>query len=370
MYRVRVIDNWNDFDTLRSDWTKLLQQSDANSIFLSWEWISCWSLSQRKNIKLCIILLLEDDDIVAIAPFYCCSYRFLHVIKYKALCCLGDTHSGAEYADFIVLKSRRADLKKALWQSLLSTEIKGRWDVIWLSNIGSWKTSAKCLLSSFHQVSALKSQQREIDFSSITLVNEEVSLVEIGSKRLLKNIGQTKRKLQRLGDWQIGYCQSKEDVAPLLQQFFHLHQQHWQYKNLQGSFQRSPALLSFYQAFIPLAFSKGWLRLAYLESLCEIKAMQLGYVYEGTFFALQEGYDPYFLGGCGQVLRHGVIHKCLAEKLHTYDFLGGYSDHKARWSATQKIGTQLFVFQNKIKNLPLYLFKIWPTGAYFKAAKK
>lgn len=94
--------------------------------------------------------------------------------------------------------------------------------------------------------------------------------------------------------------------------------------------------------------------------------MQLGYVYNNQFLAIQEGYNPDFLAGVGHLLRYFSLQNCQREALKGYDFLGIYTDHKRRWLAEKKLGADLFIWQNKIKNIPFAVTEIWPTGRYLK----
>jgi len=364
VHSVRVIQNWSDFYQLKHDWTRLLEKCDANTLFLTWEWIECWHRSQKKQINPLVIVIEEDGVVVAIAPFYRVKYILLQRISYQALLCLGDKQSGAEYSNFITDKAQSQQLKKMLWEALSSPGVSELWDFIWLHNIASWTEGGESLITSLGEVNKLKVQQRVQEFAYCSLAEKEVPILLQVSKSLRKNISQTKRRLDRLGDWNVACCRDATELDSLLEQFFILHQKHWSEKGGQGSFQRSPELQRFYREFVPLALNRGWLKLYYLESEGVIQAMQLGYLYNGDFLALQEGYDPRFLAGSGQVLRHEIMQQCIDEDLHCYDFLGGYTDHKRRWLAQRKKGGQLFIYQKRLKNLPFYLQKIWPTGAY------
>ena len=37
-----IITDWQVFAALKNEWQGLLRQSDADNIFLTWEWIECW----------------------------------------------------------------------------------------------------------------------------------------------------------------------------------------------------------------------------------------------------------------------------------------------------------------------------------------
>ena len=364
--KIRVIKSIGEFQTLEADWRRLLVQSDADNIFLTWEWINCWLLSQKKEIRLVIIVLEQAGKVIAIAPFYIQIYSLVSLVKYYALRFVGDRAAGSEYPDFIVNRSSSVLLKKRVWQALLSPEIKGLWDFIWFPNVALWQEGGKTLADSLTAVKKLPYQQRVAEFALVVLPEKNQEILTRLSKSLRSNIGQTARRLDKLGPWKMDLCGSACDLDKQLETLFYLHNKHWKDAGLAGSFQRSSELQDFYRLFVPLALKKNWLKLFYLQSNNKIEAIQLGYLYNNSFLALQEGYNPDFLAGSGQVLRHFVMTYCIQHEIGYYDFLGVYTDHKRRWLAQKKEGADLFIWQSKIKNAPFYLRKIWPTGAYLR----
>jgi len=362
---IKVLRDWGCFDGLKFIWQKLLHQSDADNIFLTWEWIDCWRKIQGADIKPLIIVIQDRDQILAIAPFYIQKYRLVHLQIYQALRFLGDHSSGSEYSNFIVKKEKSVELKSMLWTYLLSSAVKPYWDFIWFTNVSSWTNGGQTLLQSLADVNALNYYSRGVEFAQVKINQLPADILPCLSKSLRTNIRQTSRHLDKKGPWRMAVCAEAAEIKRHLEQLFLLHNKHWQNAG-GGTFQRRPELTDFYRYFVPLALEKGWLRLFRLESKGEIKAMQLGYVYNNRFLAIQEGYDPDFIGGVGQVLRHFSYQECQKESVSCYDFLGVYTDHKRRWKADKKLGENLFIWHNTAKNLPFKFKKIWPTGGYLK----
>lgn len=114
-----------------------------------------------------------------------------------------------------------------------------------------------------------------------------------------------------------------------------------------------------------MALSKGWLGLYGLTSENGFKAIQLGYFYEGTFYGIQEGFDPEYVKGVGNVLRGKVIEDCINQGVECYDFLGEVSEHKKRWEVVERNGHHVFIGSRKLKNMLLFACGIWPTGRFF-----
>ncbi|WP_028862304.1 GNAT family N-acetyltransferase [Psychromonas aquimarina] len=366
LIHARVISDWHGFENIRAEWNKLLKQSDADNIFLTWEWLNCWRNSQKSLIKPIIIVIEKSGEIIGIAPFYIQQYRLAHLFTYNALRFAGDQAIGSEYSNFIVHRDNSTAVKAGLWRQLLSPEVKVLWDFIWFTNIAAWSEGGKTLLQSLAEVKSLHCNQRTVEFSRVPLELFRSDILPKLSKSLRTNIRQSSRRLDKLGPWQITVSDPDSDIFQQLEKLFSLHNQHWLHAGSSGSFQRRPELAAFYRLFVPLALEQGWLRLFSLQSNNETQAMQLGYVYNNDFLALQEGYNPKFLPGIGQVLRYSAFSYCAQEQLNCYDFLGGYSDHKRRWLAEKRLGCSLFIWRDKALNLPFYTKKIWPTGRYLK----
>jgi CelD/BcsL family acetyltransferase involved in cellulose biosynthesis len=361
----RVLQNWNEFAALKEDWQNLLAQSDADNLFLTWEWMDCWRIAQGKLIKPLIIVIQDSQGIIAIAPFYIQEYRLVNLLRYQALRFMGDKGSGSEYSNLIVKKENSLALKSRLWEHLLNPEVKPCWDFIWFTNVAAWTEGGHTLLQSLASVEGLNCNQRTVEFAQIPLSKYSTDILPELSKSLRADIRRPNRRLDKLGRWQMLTCKGDDDISELLEQLFSLHNKHWLNAGL-GTFERRPELADFYRIFAPLALKKGWLRLLRLEIHGEIQAMQIGYVYNNEFLAIQEGFNPDFIPGVGQVLRYYSFTNCQKEGLSCYDFLGIYTDHKRRWLAEKKLGANLFIWQKKIKNIPFSIKKIWPTGRYLK----
>ncbi len=79
--------------------------------------------------------------------------------------------------------------------------------------------------------------------------------------------------------------------------------------------------------------AKGWLRLRQLNLLGRPAAVQIGFIYNGEYSALQEGFDPELGRECpGVVLRALHIQELISEGARVYDFLGFPTPVKERWN--------------------------------------
>src|SRR5262249_23325960 len=108
-------------------------------------------------------------------------------------------------------------------------------------------------------------------------------------------------------------CTRSDDLPRFLGALFDLHSQRRKQQGDEGTFRRKPRQVHFYRQFMPIAFERGWLRFFGLEEHGVFKAVQLGYVYNNVFHQIQEGFDPNYVKGVGNVLRAKVIEACVAD---------------------------------------------------------
>ena len=79
-FEINVIDKWCEFESLNTRWNELLSKSDANNLFLTWEWLNCWRLSQNTTIEPIIIIIKDNSKVIGIAPLYLQKYKLCNFI--------------------------------------------------------------------------------------------------------------------------------------------------------------------------------------------------------------------------------------------------------------------------------------------------
>jgi hypothetical protein len=70
-FQYRRIDE-HEFDSAKSQWNDLLKVSDANPLFVCWEWMHAWwkTWAEPLNIQLYIYFIYSHDQLVGILPLY------------------------------------------------------------------------------------------------------------------------------------------------------------------------------------------------------------------------------------------------------------------------------------------------------------
>ncbi len=97
------VESWTDFEKIGSEWDQLLAGSNANCVFLSWDWVRTCCTAVKWQLKPLILIVRSDTgDLLGIAPFYVTTYQLLKGIRVTILRLLPDVINGSLYIDFVV----------------------------------------------------------------------------------------------------------------------------------------------------------------------------------------------------------------------------------------------------------------------------
>jgi hypothetical protein len=361
---IEVLDDWERFGLLESEWNQLLRASSADIIFLTWEFLSTWVAVNRRSVQPFIIVVRNmKKELVGVAPFYQSEYCFMKTVPYRTLRIISDYASGAECLNWLARREIESGVYKAIFSAL--EETSDVWDCFWMPYVPSWTGGCERILDGCRD-QKFYCHTRSAELAYTVLPKDFGTFIKSLSKSRQTKLRQQNRSIWKDDRFSISRCQSVKELGRYIEAFFDLHARRWETRGEKGTFHRKPGEEVFYRKFLPVALRNGWLRLYGLSVAGEFKAIQVGYVYNNIFYALQEGFDPDYLGGAGNVLRSKVIEECIQGGIEIYDFLGEMTQHKRRWLAQQRNGCDILIGNRNIKNKFLFFQEIWPTGRYFR----
>jgi CelD/BcsL family acetyltransferase involved in cellulose biosynthesis len=242
-----------------------------------------------------------------------------------------------------------------------------RWDCLWLPLLAGWTGAHERLARLTNGSLRCYVHERGAEFAGLALPETHEAYLGSLSANARSNLRRGAKRLAADGARvECVRCERAEQLPEMLAALFDLHQRRWQVDGVPGCFGAGSRLTRFYTGFAPAALRSGWLRLYALRVDGVIRAVQYGYAYAGTFYQLQEGYDPDAPEGTGNVLREHVFKASIEEGLTNYDFLGEFTEHKRRWGATPRAGYDLFIGRPQLKNSLLFARPIWPTGRFLR----
>jgi CelD/BcsL family acetyltransferase involved in cellulose biosynthesis len=360
--RVEVIEDWAAIEALSTEWNGLLRESAADTVFLTWEWIRCWADVVGGGIRPLVVCVRDARGaLVGLAPMYRAKLRLFRTVPYRVLRVMGDFPTGADYPDWIIRRDAGEAVRAAIVQALAA---RGGWDCIWMSNMAGWTGSFDAIVAA-SRARGLHCHTRPRDFAWFELPPVKETYFRSLSKNKRQQLkAETKRIMER-PTVEVLRCESEEHIPMFLEALFELHHRRWQLKGEAGAFREQPLEEGFYRRFTRVAHRNGWLRLYGLREGGDFKAVQIGYVYRQVFHQLQEGFDPDYLKGAGNLLRARLIEDCIDEGVQAYDFLGEMSEHKRRWLSRERTGHDLLIGRTRLKNIPLFR-GFWPSCRFMR----
>ena len=358
----RVLGAWPEVSRLADKWDDMLAASRADSVYLSWAWISTWQEAfGRFTRPLFVVAEDESGRLLGAAPLYHTSMRLAGLAPYRALRVCGDYRSGAEYPDWPARAERDEEIVRALAAALVKA---GGWDCLWMPRVSGW-SGARDRLVAGCRAAGLRVHERKKPFSAFELpASFDAYLASLSGNA--RSMVKRRRKKSVESGAAFEALTLAADRGPYVEALFALNDQRWTETGLAGSFRRKPAEAQFFRLFSEAALSRGWLRMYAARVQGAFVAIQAGYVYGRVYHQFQEGFDPQAEAGLGNALRAYAIEQLIAEGAREYDFLGGFTEHKRRWLAQERVGHDLFIGRRSAKNALLFTRPIWPSGRYIR----
>ncbi len=356
---VELITTRNELIDLADQWNDLLTESQANSIFLTWEWLSTWLEAVYPEAPLLVAAAYDENhQLVGIAPFYVCSMRAMNVVSLKCLRILGECQAGAEYGDLIVHPRCEKAVIEAIATRLL--EARNQWDCMYVTSVADWTGGRDRWKQLFAKLNAYEMWQ-PIEYSAITLPDTHEEYLKSLTGKARRGTARFARRLSEVGTLDYRLCQTQEALPKDLSTLYDLHRCRWQELGQEGSFARRPKLVEFNNKFSPVALERGWLRLYTLDVAGKSAASVYSLMYNGKGYGLQCGFDP-AVDGAGRVLWGELIRQTIEEGATEYDFLGGGYKYKRYLGGDSRTGYTIFAGRRSLKTRCVFQLGLWPNG--------
>jgi len=178
---------WSIADWLGSEqaWSRLLARSNADALFLSWDWLTLWwdSFSGALSAALEILAFYRQGDLVGVAPFYRRRVVRSRVLPATSVQLIGVSWRDpetpiSEYLDVIAIPAETDSVRRACAQALLRERAWSEW-VIGFTDAGQQWCEA------FGRVNGAQQYVRDLD----PLVSYQADLSQ-GFGEYLRSLGQ------------------------------------------------------------------------------------------------------------------------------------------------------------------------------------
>jgi len=325
---VQLVQTQDEFLTLQKNWNTLLSRSQADTVFLTWEWLSSWWESYARIVdNLHIIVVYNNDgNPVGIFPLFRQRGVLLKTLRF-----IGDGSADSDYLDMILAKGREEEILEEAWKYLRAEN--NMWNVVELTGIPE-NSPTLPLLERLCGRERLLFHGESVPCTVANLPNSWDAYLSSLKPRFRTKVRSTLRKLHEEHNLRFYAIDKEKHLPASLEHLFDLHAKRWRLKGREGVFS-NPMKRRFYERFTRRFLRCGWLAFDFLELDGRAAACQLCFRYKGTQFLLQEGFDPQFeADSVGLGLRAMVFRKAIEDGIQKYDFLAGLGRHKTQWQTS------------------------------------
>jgi CelD/BcsL family acetyltransferase involved in cellulose biosynthesis len=322
-------------------WRALGQGSDADTIFLTPEWMTCWWLAYGAGRTPAIVSVRRGTDAVALVPLQVVAERWKGLLDVRVLRFMGDGTYDSDYLDALVAPGEGPGLLDELRRWLCGPSGL-RFDIARLNELPAASPRAEPLVALLESSGGILDRER-IGCVLLPLPESWEAYVASLKPRMRTKVRSLRKSLEGAHDVRLLICDREEDLPARLDSLFDLHERRWATRGGTGVF-RSDVKRSFYRLLSSRLLAQGWLRFHSLSVNGALVAHQYAMDYRGVRYSLQEGYDPHWEEqGVGNVLRAMAIEQAIGEGLKGYDMLAGVTDHKLSWGGAAKESLRLLV---------------------------
>jgi CelD/BcsL family acetyltransferase involved in cellulose biosynthesis len=332
MLTVERIEDIAVFETLKEEWSELLETSASNCLFLTWEWLFTWWKHLAEDRRLHILAVRCNGELAALAPFTLRPRRLKRLLPFPALEFLGSGIVGSDYLDILVRRGEERRVLPAL-AGCLAEEKR----VLELSQVERTARHAVEFALELRQRSWTLSRTTTDYCPFINLAGHRWESYRASLGRAHRyNFRRRLKNLTRRFDVRFEQVRSEEQRGEAMRLLVVLHSLRWRERGGSGAFNTS-ALVAFHEELSRLALRRGWLRVYVLRLDGKPAAALYGFHYNGVFYFYQSGFDPEFRKySVGLVTMGLAIKSAIEGGAEIYDFLHGDERYKFLWARDER----------------------------------
>ncbi len=343
-YRAVLINSTDEWMETRTAWNGLLNQSGADTIFLTWEWLFSWAENYLDaGRSLFIIMVYKDDELVGIAPWYVQHLR-RGALAVKEVRFLGAPDAGSDYLDVIIKKGQEQKVANFLHEFLL-TGARDRWDSCMLEDLPSNSLFLLYFLNAIEDAGKY-AETRQCSFCpTVALPKKGEDLLSLYSAnrrqqyrrhlKLLKNEGELQHEIftgERVGEAFGAFCnlyETKNDHHD---------------KSVRSFLSRYASRCNEQALRVDLFSSNGKL----IGGLLHLKHQDTLGMY---LMAVDKEYHPNI--SLGNILVGICLSSAIEDGVAVYDFLKGTEPYKFHWADRGRTSVTLSYYQKNVASILL-----------------
>jgi CelD/BcsL family acetyltransferase involved in cellulose biosynthesis len=341
---VETLSDTGRLESARAEWEELLQASDSDGLFLSWDWLSTWWRHLGAGRLLSVLVLRAAGQVVGLAPFLA-SRRRVSGLRVPTLEFLGSGAVGSDYLDVVARRGWEDEVARTLGGYLARRRLALRLEGV---------SAAGALASRL--AGALEGR----GFSSGTVAMEPSPYIDLRGRTFdayLAGLGSEhryafRRKLRALSRryaTSFDMVRTEPERSEALATLVRLHTLRWRDRGGSSALHQ-PELVAFHEDVTRRALAGGYLRLFVLRLDGKPAAALYGFRCGRVFYFYQSGLDPaHARDSVGLVTMGLAIQRAIEEGAEEYDMLHGAEAYKFHWASATRELVRLELFPSGVR---------------------
>lgn len=327
---VSTVEDAEGFESLRTEWRELLEDSDADCIFLTWEWLHTWWKHLAGGRRLHLITVRRGGALVGIAPLAVRPRQPERLFPFHALEFLGTGSVGSDYLDLIIRHGEAEAVLQAIGSHLGDCRLMLELSQVKLTTTHAGRFAARLMDAGWHANRTVTEMCPYIDLAGY---DWESFLGTLGPAHR----NNVRRRLKNLrNSFAVSWIRAstEEERRHCLRALVDLHHARWATRTTGSDALHNQALIDFHDEWSRLALARGWLRLGLLSLDGAPAAAVYAFRYRDVVHFYQSGFDPgYSAHSVGLAALAMSIRDALEEGAVEYDLLHGSENYKFLWAS-------------------------------------
>jgi len=358
--QVTCVRDVEGFAALRDRWQLLLDRSQPNHVFMTWEWLFTWWEHFGQERELFVLVVEAKGEVIGILPLMLCiqddgymnKVRSLHFIGYRSI---------QRWNDWMdILAIRKEEVIRTALEYL--RERQYLWDFLDLWDVPEDSDTIGILADLASQLGFPVLKKSVSTCPYLPTTSDWPSYYR--SLRSKRTTGDPERQVRRLSARGELHMHRTEDADLMvhLHALFDLHQRR-QPMRLKSSRFAQEVYRNFYCA-LARVFPRSWLDCSALKLNGEVIAAHFGFRYNHKLYWCTPAFDPdYAAFSPGKVFLKAIIETCFADdEMEEFDFLVGKEPYKYEWTTLERHGYRIQVGNTYmsswvgkiVRRIPLY----------------
>ena len=368
--QLRIIDSSKELYDLKTSWDKILGGLNECPPFLTWEWMyTWWEVYKTDTTKLLVLVISDNSNIVAIAPFYIRKKIFPIPCKTVYILGTGEPESKevfSEYIDLIVIPSY-AKTVSVLLKSYFVSNYKV-WDRIELPRVLESSILQKYFFRDMSDEKYLANKLMCGLRYFIMLPDSWDKYIRSLRPSMRRSIAVAYKKILQKSDYKIEVIESDPQIKEVMGELIELHTKSWRGKGKPGAF-ASQEFCEFHHKVARLMYKNNNLLILKISLPNDVVAVLYNFKLMGTSYYYQSGLNMQRYSSLkpGVLMHSEAIKDAIHKGMTTYDFMmAGENSYKSNYGCKTSEMFHIDVWNKGLKSLFIQKLALLP---YFRRVK-